>query len=414
MGERYEERNGRPRTFPGVRIDSRLERQLERVKVQGYLLDFRSNAEGLTVVRPQEVEGKDLRTLDVFVGGTPDERLSASRYLFSLLLEKLDNLDHGALHPGNVLQVEGSFKFLDPIANAAYLGVLPEESAATYGVWLWTFRMPAGWKVKDWDLICLLRMVVLLAQGPPWDVPRSLPEVVDLCRRWVKELLEDRKEMLPGDVRTAPLGGTLALLEEIAALPPAEVDHLRIIEKLLDEILSPGQQQKKMLPALDERRLVERAAIYRISTEKIVACISSELMRRSCQREIELSNKSENFLRAGIYPGSRRHVKRSACYNAERMFTAYGVSQEEAKRKVESLLEDLDLIDGRLEREAWQKEIKIYLREKCKSRKYTLQQFLEMKSVLMQRDLTERQARLQLRQYLEQEGYSQKGDFPWS
>ncbi len=172
------------RVFVGVNVDRALDEALSKARKRKLLADFEHDGESLTVKR-RWVEGKDAR--EVFRDLSPDDRDRNSVELFRFLGEEGRQVDHGAIHPGNVIFGSGGFELVDAVANHARLGLVPSaEAALTYPIWLWGSTIPKGMKPAIWDELNLLRMVAFLASDPEtWEEARAAGEVMDLCRDWV-------------------------------------------------------------------------------------------------------------------------------------------------------------------------------------------------------------------------------------
>jgi hypothetical protein len=404
VGERFEHPALGPayrRTFRGVGLNTALEEELQRAQDSGDIAEFRRDGKNLIVVR-RWVEGIDFRS--TFTKAPATDRKIYSFELFSNVLDKLGGLPHGALHPQNVWNLEGQpLALLDRVANAARLGALP-ESAATYETWLWGARIPAGWDVHAWDLVNLLRMAALLAEGPSrWKCPLPFPEALQLCRRWAKEFLDT---LMEGDDREKKITEALQHLDEIHPLPAVDIEWLARAEELLDEVLA--HRGDRMLRTDDEERLAEQ---IRSDGDEIDHLVAVALHRSGAAREEDLEKTAVGFLRAGIYAGSLRWVRSSACRNAERLFLGLGVPREEAERRVQRLLKELNFIDSRAEQNIWSRAVDEYLQKHCRSHRYSSRQLKSMVELVIRYDLPKQWAEPQVRQYLEQRGYFMR--YPW-
>jgi hypothetical protein len=174
------------RRFRGVRARPTLRELLNTARDSGYLLDYRFDDDGLLVRRPW-LAGP---TLDSMFQRIPaEDRLRFSAEAFAKLLRQLDalrtvGLEHGAVHPGNVVVTRG-VQLVDVVGNAARLQADAAESRH-YPIWMWGPTAPQGRGWGRWDRICLLRMSTLLALGPDaWHGWWNAAEMIDACERWV-------------------------------------------------------------------------------------------------------------------------------------------------------------------------------------------------------------------------------------
>ena len=174
------------RRFRGVRARPTLRELLNTARDGGYLLDYRFDDDGLLVRRPW-LAGPTLDTM--FLRIPADDRLRFSAEAFAKLLRQLDTLrtqglEHGAMHPGNVVVIRG-VQLVDVVGNAARLQSDAAESRH-YPIWMWGPTAPQGRGWGRWDRICLLRMSTLLALGPDaWHGWWNAAEMIEACERWV-------------------------------------------------------------------------------------------------------------------------------------------------------------------------------------------------------------------------------------
>lgn len=176
------------RRFTDVQARPTLRELLNTARDEGYLLDYRFDGDGLSV-RRRWTEGP---TLDAMFQRIPaGERTRFSAEAFAKLLRLLDalrtaGLEHGAIHPGNVVITRG-VQLIDVVSNASRLGSSPGDSRF-YPIWMWGPTAPDGRGWGRWDRVSLLRMCTMLALGPDaWHNWWTAEEMIEACQRWVAE-----------------------------------------------------------------------------------------------------------------------------------------------------------------------------------------------------------------------------------
>lgn len=178
------------RSFTGFPRDAEVEAALESATRVGALVEFRIEGAAL-VTRRRWFESTPLDQL--FRDADDAERRRNSRTVFSRLVQELGRLasaglNHGGVHPGNVLIAGGGLQLVDAVANSTRLG---------FGVgrppqgWLWGVGRPEGVNWHDWDRANLLRMATLLGLPAQQDGRAEGPtSVLDRCRAWAVGALE--------------------------------------------------------------------------------------------------------------------------------------------------------------------------------------------------------------------------------
>ncbi len=210
------------RRFPGLRARPTMRDLLNTARDEGYLLDYRFEADAL-VVRRSWVEGPTLDAM--FRRIPPDDRTRFSAEAFAKLLRQLDalrtaGLEHGAVHPGNVVISKG-VHLIDVMSNASRLATPPEDSRY-YSIWMWGPTSPDGRGWGRWDRVNLLRMCTLLCRGPDaWHEWWTAEEMIETSEQWVG----DARRLFTADAEAAVrMETTLAvarrLLDEVELPPP--------------------------------------------------------------------------------------------------------------------------------------------------------------------------------------------------
>jgi len=214
------------RRFTDVQARPTLRDLLNTAREEGFLVDYRFANDGLTV-RRRWLEGP---TLDGMFQRIPaDDRIRFSAEAFAKLLRQLDSLraaglEHGAIHPGNVIIARG-VQLIDVVSNASRLGASTEDSRF-YPVWMWGPTAPDGRGWGRWDRVSLLRMCAMLALGPDsWHDWWSADEMIVACERWVA----DARKLFVADAEAAVrMETSLALARrlvdegELPVAPPGE------------------------------------------------------------------------------------------------------------------------------------------------------------------------------------------------
>lgn len=378
------------RRFPGVRLEAGLEADLRAAQQAGFLTGYSEDADGLTVIRRRlqgEEFGKDYPT--IFQGGTPGDWLTYSSEIFPRIVEALAGCAHGALHPGNVRHRGRSPLILDFVGNRARLGGRAERGAEDYAVWLWAPEVFPDWTFGDWDLLSVVRMVTLLAQGPEaWGAPMATADVVTRCRTWLDVLVKagtggvdttglvTRSEEL---LTRLPTGGRTSA--SVPAPGRSGLVRLRFVEARLAELFD-GRGGNRILRAVDEDAM-ERDLGPGDPADPPGRLIRAALLRLQGIREDEALEQAEGFLRAGIYrSGPARGagagaqlVRPGACRTGERLLAQYGMTESSAAGEIASLLHRRGWKDGRLCRAAWRKAVRQAAGERCRNGTYTLKQY---------------------------------------
>jgi len=241
------------RRFFDVSPRPTLRELLNTARDGGYLLDYRFDGDGLLVRRPW-LEGP---TLDSMFQRIPaDDRPRFSAEAFAKLLRQLDalrtvGLEHGAVHPGNVVVTRG-VQLVDVVGNASRLQSDPSASRH-YPIWMWGPTAPEGRGWGRWDRICLLRMCTLLALGPDaWHTWWNASEMIDACERWVANARTLFTEDAEAAVR---METSLALarrlveageLPELAGGPAPEAVAVAVAEASIEE-----EESSRVMPAVE-------------------------------------------------------------------------------------------------------------------------------------------------------------------
>lgn len=388
----------RRRVFHDVAWDASLEQDLQSAADSGRIHQFKHGDGGLVVLRPW-VEGADVRDVrDLFRDATFVQRRGHSRELFAEVIDHLGERAHGAVHPGNMLKVGEGLVLFDWVANVARLRTVPPPSE-TYDLWLWQPHCPEGWKVQDWDRVNLLRMAALLENGPPWKDPLPFLEMIDRCRSWAEAYIGGLKS---GDDMQAELRGALRLLEILQPPKPVQPpEHpLPEIEKLLEleehlETLFRQNGHRILFP-------VDEKVIYQKFGVEAPILLAVALSWKGAEKLEDVTKAAKAFLSAGVYEKSRI-VRNNACRNAERLFVGLGLPSDEAEVLVRQLLASDGLKDNRTVQDVWVREVEKFLSKHCgRQRQVSQRQFSQMAKIVAGFDLPDPWAKMQLRQYLDQ------------
>ena len=222
------------RQFAPVQLDQPLQHALEQARKSGHLVEY-GGEPGQVLVQRRWREGKTLD--EYFREMSVSERKKNAVDVYKALTEQLrqlhKELEHGAVHPGNVILDQG-LVLVDAVSNSAHMGI-PPSHGAQYMTWLWRNTPPPSWSWHQWDQVCLLRMCTLLAQEPDrWHGNWSMQDMLQACSSWVAEATE---LLTPGsDVATQmheALGQAQGLpnepdpVQQPAAAPafPPQVEH---------------------------------------------------------------------------------------------------------------------------------------------------------------------------------------------
>lgn len=302
-------------------------------------------------------------------------------------------------------------QLLDPIANRVLLGPPAEESEPDHiRKWLWRPFVPPDCSLRHWDLLNLLRLAALLAEGPEtWDDPPGSAEVAELCRRWGEEFLRDQDSLREGEDLRDVLEETLALLPQIETWPetvpePARPRPLTILRQLLE-----GRLGSRMLTKVSEHRLTEEACAFGLNNEEVEGCLDYLLARRGALRERELEDLIGEYVESGMYPGMKlKVVGRNTWDNALRLLEIHGFDSAEARRRLEGMLEDRGILHESQAASEWRDEISSHFASRIRKRSYRRQDVEEIQASLQSKGLHERLARRWVQKYITDEGLEER------
>lgn len=325
--------NCEKRRFLSISAEPPLVERLEQAKRLGDITSYAFTADALTVCRPW-IAGND--ALEEFSRLKAVERITYSYPLFRTVAKILANgVEHGALHPGNVLlHPGGGFKLVDGYFNKVLLNPrgVPKDD-----IWLWGPCIPAGWTIADWDAVSLLRTAALLSAVDTSRPPRrSNEEVKGLCRKWAEEATRysggrqtNVTEYLSW-IQTAL--DLLVKIPEPIPVPPFPLeDHL---QGLLDL-----QAPKLILSEQQEARLRSQAASEGLAASELDLRIDSWLLSKGVKREREVLGLVANLLEAGLYDGPGKWVSSRSIRLAEQLFISSGFNRDHATEQVTGILQ---------------------------------------------------------------------------
>ena len=234
------------RRFERVTARPTLRGLLTAAREHQHLLDY-SFEDGGLIIRRGWVDGLTLDEMFRRIPAADRARFSAEA--FAKLLRQLDalraaGLEHGAVHPGNVIISRG-VQLIDVIANSSRLGVDPGDDGY-YPIWTWAPTAPGrrGW--GRWDRISLLRTCSMLALGEEaWHAKWTAPDMLEACARWVK----DTRPLFEADAEAAVrIETTLAMARRLVGGKPLLSATSSELQALQPEELTPAADP---LPPVD-------------------------------------------------------------------------------------------------------------------------------------------------------------------
>jgi len=407
------------RSFVGFRRDAEVEAALDSATRFGALVEFKIEG-GALVTRRRWFESKPLDQL--FLDADDAERRRNSSTVFSRLWQELSRLAnagcaHGAVHPANVLVANGGLQLVDAVANTTRLGF--GDARLSQG-WLWGARRPEAVPWAEWDGANLLRMATLLglpthqnvraeaaasifARCEAWaanamdalpsgsDVGRGIELALDAAKRIVGALgaapqipvsLGKRDVVLdvalaplrhPEIIRPPPPRPNPAVAATITP-PPAESEDE--VVRVIAESTFRGAAGLRMLHKHREDQLVQIAEGRGVPAARARTLLTHWLRRGGYVREAELFESARVSVRAG----TQFHVwvPRNVLMNAQRTFTQYGVSPQEAEDLVATVLRELGLSDEREGERKWHPSLDAYVGKNCPKRTFSPKQRAEM------------------------------------
>lgn len=324
----------RKREFRWVAAEPFLVERLDRAKGSGAITSYAFSDDVLTVWRPW-IAGND--ALEEFSRLKGVDRITFSHLLFRNVAKILaGGVEHGALHPGNVLlQPGGGFKLVDGYFNKVLLN--PREVPKD-GIWLWGPCIPAGWTIADWDAVSLLRTAALLSKVDTSQPPRRSDEEVKLlCRQWA-----DGATRNSGGSQTNVtdyLNWIQISLELLARIPAESIsvppfpleDHLQGLLDLQAPKLLLGEQQ--------EVRLRSQATSEALAGPELDSRIDAWLLLKGARREREVLGLVANLLEAGLDGGPGKWVSIRSIRLAEQLFISTGFGRDSAAEQVGGILQ---------------------------------------------------------------------------
>ena len=407
------------RRFQDIELSPTVMDSLTRAHALGKLSSFRIDGNTVEVKRPF-VEGS---TVDTAIKSFSDP-LDFSRDLFAAVLHKLEplhrkDIGHGAIHPGNVLVgPEPRIELVDVVANQAYLGVRNVSGAHPYTIWLWATAVPPTLTLREWDLICLVRMCALLVEG----FEKAQDGTLDACLEWAEKT---RQIQPPGADVGERLAEIATILEKTSTIPlepqpSVGIDHgppparppppepqtsENAVEALLKTVAA--RADGRMLRESHEHRVVESATRQGMNRSDVDQQIRVWLLQNGWRKEGDLRREAASFLTSGTYPGSSL-VKENAVRNACRSFTQFEVPEAESVRIVSVLLKSQGLRNEREVTKKWRPAIDDFVRANCSKQKYTTSQFSEMRKQVENHGVPDEIADRVLKKYLKEKGLKQK------
>ena len=382
-----------------------LRAALDRARAEGFLLSYDLQGQELAIRRPW-LEGSDLRQL--FRGHGSAEWMELSIEVFNGLwrfLEKLEPFGHGAVHPGNVLVGVDDLHLVDAVANPLWLGL--EATSMEAPVWTWGRRVPSGWSMADWDLVHLVRLVVLLSLGPEgWEPGQSDRAVLDHSRTW----LAAAGAQTIGDTLKVVLRAE-ALLARLPLPPPLPSGDVWLQQQLKE--LAAREPLRRLLRDAERTRLLKQAAAQGMKEAQAAHWMDVWLKVRGWKSEAELQRQVQVLLEGGLQPGSADRLKlvsRNATDSARRLLARHGMADAEADRLVSAVLGRRGWTAETSLESKWQPLVAEYVQKNCPNRQYRRNHFEEMVERVTSFGLPRRLAERGVQQLLSQWGY--KSELP--